>query len=93
MNPFDQIATKIVKEQELIIGPIAWQEAEKVAGLHVTPSHEGVSIDNGNGDKVIDRLVGQYENLFGRASREASRQAVASLLADLTPAQVPVSLR
>ena len=67
MNPYDQIATKIVKEQELIIGPIAWQEAEKVPGLHIEPSHAGVSVESGNGT-TIDALVGQYEHLFGRAS-------------------------
>ena len=93
MNPFDQIATKIVKEQELIVGPIAWQEATKVQGLHITPTHERVSIDNGNGDQVIDRLVRQYERLFGRASREVCRDAARSLIADLAPAQVPASLR
>ena len=93
MNPFDQIATKIVKEQELIIGPIAWQEATKVQGLHVAPERESVSIDNGNGDKVIDRLVGRYEHIFGRASREVCRDAARSLIADLSPTQVPASLR
>jgi hypothetical protein len=92
MTPFDQIATRIVKEQELIIGPIAWQEAEKVAGLHVAPAHAGISIDGNNG-AVIDSLVAQYEHLFGRASREVCKDAARSLLADLQPAQVPVSLR
>lgn len=93
MTPFDKIATKIVKEQELIIGPIAWQEALKVPGLHVTPTHEQISIDNGNGDKVIDRLVEQYEHLFGRASREVCRDAARPLMTDLAPAQIPMSLR
>ncbi len=93
MTPFDQIATNIVKEQELIIGPIAWQEALKVQGLHITPMHEQVSIDNGNGDQVIDRLVGRYEHLFGKASREVCKDAARSLIADLEPAQVPMSLR
>jgi hypothetical protein len=93
MTTFDQIATKIVKEQELIIGPIAWQEAGKVSGLHFAATHDQVSIDDGNGGQVIDLLVGQYEHLFGRASREVCRDAAAGLLADLTPAQVPASLR
>jgi len=93
MTPFDQIATKIVKEQELIIGPIAWQEALKVQGLHMTPTHEQVSIDNGNGDQVIDRLVERYEHLFGLASREVCRDAARSLITGLAPTQIPTSLR
>ncbi len=92
MNPYDQIATKIVREQELVIGPLAWSEAGKVAGLHVGATHD-VSIDNGNGDKVIDALVGQYEHLFGRASREVCRDAAKGLLSSLQPAQIPSSLR
>lgn len=93
MTTLDQIAMKIVKEQELIIGPIAWQEAGKVSGLHIAPAHTDISIDTGDGDKVIDSLVAQYERLFGRASREVCKDAAAALLADLSPAQVPASLR
>ncbi len=92
-DPFDQIATKIVNEQELIIGPIAWQEAEKVVGLHVAPMHGSISIDNGNGGQVIDRLVERYERLFGRASHEVCREAVAALIGGLAQADVPLSLR
>ena len=93
MTTFDQIATNIVKEQELIIGPIAWKEALRVQGLHVAPMSEQVSIDNGNGDQVIDRLVGRYESLFGKASREVCKDAARSFIANLAPAQVPMSLR
>lgn len=32
MTIFDNIATKIIKEQELIIGPLAWDEAKKGFG-------------------------------------------------------------
>lgn len=92
---FDSMAARIIKEQELIVGPIAWQEAGKVQGLHIGDvSQRAVTVENdGNGPLVIDRLVGQYEHLFGRASREVCREAVASLLAELTPSQIPLSLR
>lgn len=93
MTAFDQITLKIIQEQESIIGPIAWQEARKVQGmLVVDEAHGVVSINVDNPGSVIDALVGQYEHLFGRASREASKDAVASLIADLDPAQVPASL-
>ncbi|MES2470677.1 MAG: hypothetical protein V4526_00355 [Patescibacteria group bacterium] len=94
MNKLDQIATKIIKEQELIIGPMAWSEAGKVSGLHIVDQKMGtVTIDDADSRGVVDRLVGQYEQLFGRASHEVCKDAVRSLLADLAPAEVPASLR
>ncbi|MDB4992369.1 MAG: hypothetical protein JWL75_614 [Parcubacteria group bacterium] len=89
----DQIATRIIKEQELIIGPIAWQEAGHVPEL-MLDDHTAVQISSSAPDPkmVIDQLVGRYERLFGRASREACKEAVASLLADLSPGEIPSTL-
>lgn len=93
MTTIDQIATKIIKEQELIIGPLAWDEARKVIGIHViNPSTGELTIDNGNEKQVVDNLVSQYEHLFGRASREVCKEAVASMIADLPKEDVPSSL-
>lgn len=89
---FDQIATRIIKEQELIIGPIAWQEAEKVVSLALHGHDTAEIAPAGDPREVINQLVGRYERLFGRASREACKEAVASLLAELSPADVPSSL-
>jgi len=94
MTVFDQISTRIIQEQEAIIGPLAWSEAEKVRGIHVLDKSKGeVSVANGDNRIVIDNLVHQYEHIFGRASREVCREAVASLVADLSPSEVPSSLR
>lgn len=92
MNIFDQISIRIIKEQELIIGPLAWIEASKVSGLSV---HEQgvVKIDSENKQMVIDSLVAQYERLFGRASKEVCKHAVAGLIANLPPDQLPSSLK
>ena len=38
MTIFDQISVRIIKEQSLIIGPLAWDEARKVSGLSVVDS-------------------------------------------------------
>jgi hypothetical protein len=93
MADFAQMAVKIIKEQELIIGPIAWEEAEKVSGLHVVDRKTAtVTIDEADGKVAIDHLVSQYEHFFGRAAREVCKDAVASLLADLSPAEIPTSL-
>jgi hypothetical protein len=54
---------------------------------------EGLTLDGADALGAIDRLVFQYERLFGRASREACREAVAGLLAELAPSDIPTSLR
>ncbi|MES2315121.1 MAG: hypothetical protein V4486_00070 [Patescibacteria group bacterium] len=92
MSIFEQIVIRIIKEQELIIGPLAWIEASKVPSLGV---HEQgvISIDSSNKQEVIDALVAQYERLFGRASHEVCKHAVAGLIVDLKDSEVPSSLK
>ncbi|KKR78574.1 MAG: hypothetical protein UU25_C0037G0003 [Microgenomates group bacterium GW2011_GWB1_40_9] len=91
---FPQIASRIIKEQELIIGPLAWIEAQKVSDIKIIDQKQG-QIDLGGTDpkQVIDRLVARYDRLFGRASREVSKEAAAPLLVSLAPDDIPSSLR
>ena len=91
MTTLDTIAEKIIREQELVIGPLAWTEAGKVAGLQVEADHH-VTIQNGDPKAAIDRLVAQYERLFGRASHEVCREAAASLIRGMPQSEVPASL-
>ncbi len=99
MNNFDQIdqiVKKIVKEQELIIGHVAWQEASKVKGIKIIDEKTGqVGVDSNidDGRVIVDNLVSQYEHFFGLASREVCREAVASLVAELPKDDVPSSLK
>lgn len=94
-NPMDtilQIPLRIIKEQELVIGPLAWDEARKVSGLTVDQSHNSVSF-TGDSKDIVNRLVAQYERLFGRASHEVCKDAVQDLIAEMPPDQVPSSLK
>lgn len=93
MEIFAQIAVRIIKEQELIIGPLAWDEARKVAGLNVVNQSTGEIAFSGDPKDILNRLVAQYERLFGRASREVCHDAAASLIASMPAADVPVSLK
>ena len=94
MSILDQIASHIIKEQELIIGPLAWREAGKVSGLNIIDQRAGsVAVKNGDPKQVIDKLVAQYDRLFGRASREVSREAAAPFLVNLALAEIPLSLQ
>ncbi len=87
-----QIPFRIIKEQELVIGPLAWYEAGKVAGLTIDQSHNSVSISGDNKD-IINRLVAQYEKIFGKASHEVCREAVADILREMSPEEIPSSLK
>jgi hypothetical protein len=95
MTIFQQITIRIIKEQELIIGPVAWSEARKVAGLIIVDQkkYEVNLEDSGREPGIIDQLVARYERLFGRASHEVCREAVSGIIVDLKPEEVPVSLR
>lgn len=67
--------------------------AESREYMWLMNGRDAVSIENGDEREVINNLVGQYEYLFCRASREVCREAAATLIADLSPEQIPSSLR
>jgi prophage tail gpP-like protein len=96
MNPnlLQELTVRIIREQELVIGPLAWIEAAKVTGLSVIDQRAGtILFTEADQGSVIDKLVAQYEKLFGRASHEVSRDAVKSLLANVPREEIPTSLR
>jgi len=93
MTIFDQISVRIIKEQELIIGPVAWEEAQKVPGLTVVnQDHDEVQL-NGDPKEILNRLVAQYSKLFGKVSTEVRKEAAEDLLVELPADQVPASLQ
>ena len=92
MSIYDQFAANIIKEQETIIGPVAWEQASKVTGLRIDIQAHTVNIE-GNSKEVLEKLVAQYERLFGPASREVCRDAVKPLLAQVPPDEVPAVLK
>ncbi len=92
MSTFDKISSRIIKEQELIIGPLAWEEAGKVPGLVINQRQGEVNV-TGDQKEVLNKLVAQYTRLFGRASAEVCKAAVQDLLVELPKDQVPASLQ
>jgi hypothetical protein len=93
MTILQQVAAKIIKEQELVIGPLAWIEAAKVPGLKVVNQNNGEVSLEGDESEAVNKLVSQYERLFGRASREVCREAARSLISGLSPSEIPVTLQ
>lgn len=93
MSLYDQIALKIIQEQELLMGPIAWMEAGKVTGLRADRTGRTATVEDGAEPRtVINGLVERFTNLFGRAGHEVCREAVSALVADMKPAEIPSSL-
>lgn len=93
MNIYEKISARIIKEQELIIGPVAWDEAKKVSGFSILNKETGEVTLGTNTPETVNLLVSQYERLFGRASHEVCKEAVQDLITNLTPEEIPSSLR
>ena len=92
MDIFAQMAEKIIKEQETIIGPVALEQAKKVPGLTIDPQNNTVRLE-GDEKNVVESLVGKYKDLFGLASVQVCRDAVKSVIPQLPKDQIPPSLQ
>jgi len=91
MEIFAQLAEKIIREQETIIGPVAFEQAQKVPGLKIDPQLHDIRIE-GNKKEVLGKLVKQYELLFGQTSVEVCREAVKGIISQVPKDQVPPML-
>lgn len=92
MDIFSQMAEKIIKEQEGVIGPVALEQAKKVSGLSVDWTKHDIKI-SGNKTAVLEHLVEQYKHLFGQASVEVCKDAVRGILSKIPKEQVPALLQ
>lgn len=89
---FDQIALRIIKSQEAIIGPVAIEQARRVPHLNVDWEAKQIDI-NGNEADTINALVNIYKELFGQISVEVSKEAAASLVGKLPAGALPEALK
>lgn len=88
MDIFAQLVEKIIKEQETIIGPVALEQARKVSGLIINWEKHEVKLE-GDKKEIVEKLVEQYEYLFGQASVEVCKDAVKNLLTKIPQDQRP----
>jgi nitric oxide reductase large subunit len=91
MDVYSEIVQRIIKQQESIIGPIAVEQAEHIANLKIDWDKKSVSV-SGDGAKVIDDLVAQYKELFGKISVEVCREAAGPLIKKLPEGHLPKTL-
>lgn len=89
---YGRIASTIIEQQETIIGPVAVEQAQKVADLSIDWSRHSVKV-KGNAPQAIDELVRQYEHLFGKLSVDVCRDATAGLVAQLPAEKQPKMLK
>ena len=88
MDIYVQMASSIIKAQQSIVGPVAFEQAKRVNGLKIGKNAEEIKVE---GDKkaVLEELVKQYEGLFGMASLEVCRNAVRSITRTVPTDQLP----
>ncbi len=91
MEIYTQIVQNIIQHQEAIIGPVAIEQAERIPHLQINWPKREINIA-GDPLPVIDDLVRSYSQLFGQISVEVSKDAVAPLLRQLHPGQLPHTL-
>ncbi len=71
------IARVIIEHQFAVVGPLAIEQANKVAGLKASDGGTlKVEISSGDVKTVLTQLVQRYEELFGLASVEVCKDAV-----------------
>lgn len=88
MDIYTQLAEKIVKEQETIIGPVAFEQALKVPGVTIDAATHQVAL-SGNEKEIVENLVKQYEGLFGRTSVEVCKEATRDIVSNSPRDQIP----
>jgi hypothetical protein len=91
MEVYSEIVERIIRQQESIIGPIAVEQAEHVHNLKLDWGKKTVTV-SGDGAKVIDDLVDQYKELFGKISVEVCREAAEPLIKKLPEGKLPKTL-
>jgi hypothetical protein len=92
MDIHSQIVEKIITEQENVIGPLALELAKRVSGLTIDwPKHE--IRFQGDKKQILERLVQEYESLFGATSVNVCKNAIRPLLSEIKKEEIPQILQ
>lgn len=91
MDPYAEAVSRIIKEQQSIIGPIAIDQAKKVVGLEIGGVDDIKVV--GNKKEILGNLVNQYAKLFGQASVEICKEAFSPISDKIPSSEVPDILK
>lgn len=92
MDSTKELITSIILRQSIIIGRLAYEEANKVPGLKVTTKGEVEEI-NGDPNQILELLVKRYASLFGRAAIQVCKNVVFETISQSERKQLPDILR
>jgi hypothetical protein len=87
MDIYAQAVYHIIKQQQMIIGPLAVNQAQAISGLDIADNNN-IKID-GDGKSVLESLVKQYARLFGQASIEVCKDAVKEITPSIPSRDLP----
>jgi hypothetical protein len=90
---YNKILSELLKEQEVILGSLAWQLAGKISGLSIVNKENFEVRISGDPKAVIDSYILRCERIFGAFAKDASKQSVAYLLAELPADDIPAQLK
>lgn len=91
MDKYTLAALSIIKEQEVVAGPIALDLARLVHTIHF--SNGSIAQIDGDPKVALENLVMQYQKLFGNTSVEVSKQAIKHSKVNLSPEELPSILK
>ncbi len=90
---YNKILSRIIQEQELIVGSLAWQIASKVEKLVITNKEEYQVYISGEPQNIINDIVLRYQKVFGTLATDVSKRATADILAEMPIEDIPISLK
>ena len=93
IDTYSAMILAIIKGQEAIIGPIAWEQALGVAGLKLDKVNAAVVVTSQDQKHVVDELVLKFRDFFGQAAIEVCKEAARKVSKDMTSEQIPESLQ
>src|SRR5580700_5532517 len=92
-NIYIKICSRILLEQEAIVGSLAWEVAAKVRGLLVTDRKTGEIAITDEPKKVIDTLVTRFGKIFGSLSDDVCKKAVSDIIVEMPVEDIPDTLK
>lgn len=91
MDKYSEVVFKIVREQEMVVGPLAIDLARNVNGLKVNNRNE-FSIE-GDPKLALHELLMQYKKLFGELSLQVSKNALKDNIKNFQKGELPEILQ
>lgn len=89
-----EIAKTIILHQQMIIGPLAIEQANKVPGISVSDKPTlTLEIKTDDSRKTLDLLIKRYEELFGKTSIEVCKDALKEARIQISDKDIPEILK